>query len=364
MSYAVRPTLIFILLLTGLAVGAPRPTPGVEEGLFLPEQAAVPFDKERVLKSVVRIRSHIYFAITAVNTATDAARLQSGLSKVYLPEGVTIWPIVVEKSFLDYLKINAGLRLRPAFYEMANALESVDAFPNQKIVPLEGAATGFFISPDGYFLTTYHVVREEIEAAGRTDGGNEPLLCRYLSFEIPDIKEGRVVGYRRLKEVKLVRNLSAKAREEGYDVALLKADVESPAYLELAPNNVGESEPIWTAGFPIRTERDAQRRQSVGYSDADGSLRITQGKAGKFSNDHNFISTADGLSGMSGAPTVNQQGQVVGIVLDVHPKTEENHRAVIFDVNSGLWHMTIQSAATRLGLPSVTNQPSADTAKP
>jgi S1-C subfamily serine protease len=349
-------TLILVIVLIGLAVGVARPAALVEEGLFLPEQISVPFDKERALKSIVRIRSHIYFAITAVNTTQEAARLQSDASKTYLPEGITVWPLAVEKSFLDYLRINTGLRLRPAYYEMAKAFENVETFPSQKVVSLEGAATGFFISRDGYFLTTYHVVREEIEAAGRTDGGVEPLACRYLSFEVPVVTQGQIVGYRPLNNVQLVRNLSAKARDEGYDVVLLKADIESPAYLELAPGSPTADESVWTIGFPIRTERDAERRRTVGYADADGTLRITKGSVSEFINDHNFVSTADGLSGMSGAPTVNQQGRVVGIVLDVYPKSEENRRAVVFQ--GGMLHLTIGAAVIRLGLQAFSHQPS------
>jgi S1-C subfamily serine protease len=254
------------------------------------------------------------------------------------------------------LKINAGLRLRPAFYEMARAFENAESFPTQRFVPLEGAATGFFISPDGYFLTTYHVVREEIEAAGRTSGGIDPLACRYLSFEVPEIDDkGRVAGYRLLTNVKLVRNLSAKVRDEGYDAVLLKADIESPAYLEMATTGPVANENIWTMGFPIRTERDAERLRAVGYTDADGSLRITTGKITEINNPE-FRSTADGLSGTSGAPTLNKEGRVVGIVRDMYPKNEENRRAVAF--SGGLLHLDIRAANTRLGLQGVLNQAS------
>lgn len=323
-----------------------RPAPLVEEGLFRPEQITVPFDKERALKSIVRIKSHVYFAITVYNNPQEAAAARPAAQKVFLPEGITIWPIVLDKSFLDRLRIDSGLRLLPAYYEIAQAFENVTTFPSQKFVPLEGAATGFFISPDGYFLTSYHVVREEIEAAGRTEGGDQPMTCRYVSFEIPIVEKGQVVGYQPLKNVQLVRHVSAGESKAGLDAALLKADIQSPAFLDLDLNGVIADMPVWALGFPIRTQRDAKRRTSLGYADADGSVRISQGKIQQLVNKYNFTSTADGFSGSSGGPTLNQQGRVVGLVQDVYPEKEVERRAVVF--SGGLIHADIRAILKRL----------------
>lgn len=318
----------------------------VDEGLFLPEQVTVPFDKERILKSLVRIKSHVYFAITVYNAPREAEAARLAAQKVFLPEGITIWPIVLDKFFLDRLRTDPGLRLLPVYYEIARAFENVDSFPSQRFVPLEGAATGFFISPDGYFLTSYHVVREEIEAAGRTDGGYQPLACRYVSFEMPIIEGGRVVSYQPLRNVQLIRHVSAEESKLGLDAALLKAEMESPAYLELDLNGIIADMPVWVFGFPIRTQRDAQQRTSLGYADADGGLRISQGKIQQLVNEYNFTSTADGLSGSSGAPTINQQGRVVGLVQNVSPEKEASRRAVVFA--GGLIHVDIRAIVKRL----------------
>ncbi|MBI3950166.1 MAG: trypsin-like peptidase domain-containing protein [Acidobacteria bacterium] len=338
-------SLIGIILTIGIAPTG-RPARLADEGLFLPQQITLPFDKERILKSIVRIKSHVYFAITVYNTAQEAAAARPAAQKVFLPEGITIWPIVLDKSFLDRLRIDSGLRLLPAFYEIARAFENVTSFPSQRFVPLEGAATGFFISPDGYFLTTYHVMREEIEAADRTEGGEQPLPCRYVSFEIPIVEKGQVIGYQPLKNVQLIRNVSLGESKAGLDAALLKADIQSPAFLELDLDGVIADMPVWTLGFPIRTQRDAKHRSSLGYADADGSLRIAQGKIQQLVNEYNFTSTADGLSGSSGGPILNQQGRVVGLVQDAYPEKEANRRAVVF--TGGLIHVDIRAIVKRL----------------
>lgn len=343
-----------LAIVLALVIGVMPPASSIafmEEGLFTPEQISLPFDEERALKAMVRIKSRVYFAISVYDSTRQAEAARAIVHKVFLPEGITIWPVVVDKGFLERLRMDPGLRLLPMFYEIATAFEGVTVFPQQRYVPLQGAATGFFISADGYFLTTYHVMREEIEAAGRTAGSRDPITCRYVSFEIPVIERGAIVGYRPLENVQLVRHVSARESKAGLDAALLKADIESPAYLDVHLGGVQADEPIWVIGFPIRTQRDQQRRAHIGYPDADGSLRITRGKVWQQLNETNFTSTADGLSGCSGAPTLDEEGRVVGIVQNVYPKKEASRRAVVF--SGGLVHVDIRAVVRRLELEAV-----------
>lgn len=333
------------ILVLGITAISP-PAARVDEGLFLPEQITAPFDKERVLRSLVRIKSHVYFAFTVYDSPREAELARAATQKIFLPEGLTIWPVVLDKFFLDRLRADPGLRLLPVYYEIAQAFENASSFPRQAFVPLEGAAAGFFISPDGYFLTSYHVVREEIEAADRTEGGDHPLPCRYISAEIPLVEGGRVVGYQPLRNVQLIRHVSAEESRLGLDAALLKAEVQSPAFLELDLNGVVADMPVWVFGFPIRTQRDVRQRTSLGYADADGSVRLSQGKVRQLINEYTFTSTADGLSGNSGGPTLNQHGRVVGLVQGVYPEREASRRAVVF--SGGLSHVDIRAIVKRL----------------
>jgi hypothetical protein len=158
------------------------------EGFFTLEQIELPFDRERVLKSLVRIRPHIYFVATVFARKEEAEVFRPAHPKTFLAEGVTLWHVVLTTAELEMIQSNLGLRLKPGVFEIARAFEGVTAFPAQRIVRLEGAAVGFFISADGLFLTNYHVMREEIEAAGRTAGSRESLPCRYTSFEVPIVK--------------------------------------------------------------------------------------------------------------------------------------------------------------------------------
>jgi len=339
-------SLIISLALVALPPVREGETAMAEEGLFNPEQIVVPFDKERVLKSLVRIRPHIYFAATVFERKEDAETFRPTKEKTFLPEGVVLWHLVLTKADLHQIHTNMGLRLRPALFEVARAFEGVSTFPSQKIVPLEGAAVGFFISPKGLFLTNYHVMREEIEAANRTGGSSEEMLCRSTAFEVPIVKKDQIVGWRPLEGVKLIRNLSAQEWKKGYDAALLKVDIRPPAYLPLAHRQPRLGEEVWMFGFPVRTQRSPERLKAVGYEDADGSLRVSHGKVTKIPTDHNFISNADSFSGNSGSPTLARDGEVLGYAWDSHPEEEENRRAVIFQ--GGTIHVTIQSVAKKL----------------
>ncbi|MCS6804446.1 MAG: serine protease [Acidobacteriota bacterium] len=336
--------IVFVVVPASPDLAAPR-----DEGLFRPEQISVPFDKEHALRCLVRIRARTYFVITVYNTAQDVAAARLSAQKVYLAEpGITLWPIALDRTFLDRLQADVGLRLLPAYYEIARAFENVTKFPSQRIVPLEGAASGFFISPDGHFLTSYHVMREEIEAAGQREGGAQPLACRYTSFEIPVVENGRIVGYRPLENVQLVRHTLAEELKSGLDAVLLKADIQSPAYFDIDLNGVLPDMPVWTLGFPIRTRRDPQRLRVMNYADADGSVRIAYGRIQQLIGEVNFSSNVDGFSGSSGGPTLNQHGRVVGLVRGVYPEREESRRGVVF--MGGQLHVDIRAVVKRLRL--------------
>ncbi len=314
----------------------------------MPEQIELPFDRERVLKSLVRIRPHIYFVATVFERKEDAEIFRPAQAKSFVAEGATLWHVVLTTAELDMIRSNLGVRLKPGLFEIAHAFEGVTAFPTQRIVRLQGAAVGFFISADGLFLTNYHVMREEIEAAGRTAGSRESLLCRYTSFEVPIVKRGKIQGWKPLTRVELVSNLSERDWQEGYDAALLRAPLKPSGYLPIAQRSPVLGEEVWSFGFPVRTRRSPERLQAVGYSDADGSLRVSYGTVTELPSDHTFVSDSDGFSGNSGSPTLNQAGEVLGYMWNVYPEGEENQRAVIF--HGGTIHVQIGPVLERLQL--------------
>ncbi len=316
------------------------------EGLFLLDHIELPFDRARVLKSLVRITPHIYFAAAVFEREEDAKAFRPPQEKTFLAEGAVLWHVALTKDQLEQIRAAPGLQLQPGYFEIANAFEGVTSFPSQRIVRLEGAAVGFFISPEGLFLTNYHVMREDIEAAGRTAGSADEFVCRFTSFEVPIVKRGRIMGWKPLKGVKLIRNLSAQEWQQGYDAALLRAPIKAQAYLPVAHRQPILGEEIWSFGFPVRTKRAPERLQSVGYPDADGSLRVSYGKITEIPSDHTFVSDSDGFNGNSGSPALTREGKVLGYAWNVYPEGEANRRAVVFE--GGTIHITIGPVMEKL----------------
>ncbi|MFO8060691.1 MAG: S46 family peptidase, partial [Bacillota bacterium] len=76
--------------------------------------------------------------------------------------------------------------------------------------------------------------------------------------------------------------------------------------------------------------RNPERMRNLGYDDADTTLRIARGRVIERPNDYNFVVDADGLSGNSGGPVVNERGELVGIVHDVYPREEGRRRPCQF----------------------------------
>lgn len=316
------------------------------EGLFPIDQLELPFDRARVLRALVRIRPHIYFVATIFEREEDVKTFRPPQEKTFLAEGAALWHVALTKAQLEQIRAEPGLQLQPGYFEIVRAFEGVSALPSQRIVHLEGAAVGFFISPQGLFITNYHVMREEIEAAGRTAGSSEEMLCRFTSFEVPIVKRGQIVGWKPLKNVKLIRNLSAQEWQDGYDAALLQAPVKAPAYLPTAQHQPALGEEIWSFGFPVRTRRSPERLQAVGYPDADGSLRVSFGKITEIPSDHTFVSDCDGFNGNSGSPALTRDGEVLGYAWNVFPQGEANRRAVVFQ--GGTIHVTLGPVLKKL----------------
>lgn len=301
------------------------------EGFHLPHATDLPFDVDHVLRALIRVPTHHQYALVSIFESQHDKEtfVPDQGSRSFLPEGVVLWHLALTHADLVEILSDPGVRLRPLLYEAVQAFHDVETFPSQRIVPLQVAALGFFVSPNGDLVTNYHVVGEEIEAAGRTAGGDETLVCRYTSFEIPVIHEHQVLHWTPLDPVCLVRNPSRQDWHDGFDAALLRADICPPAFLRLAKRAPRVGESVWVFGLPVRSARPKSR----GYHDADGTLRVSLGTVVEI-QDHTFITDADSFNGYSGGPVLGADGAVLGINWNVHPDTEVDRRAVQFEGGS------------------------------
>ena len=137
------------------------------------------------------------------------------------------------------------------------------------------AGTGFFISPDGYVVTNYHVI----------EGGTKVTVTTHGDEEY----DAQIVGY-----------------EENNDLALLKVEKDNLPYVTLGSSNdlkVGDQ--VAAIGNVLSTFASSL---TVGYVSGVDRVVDTEGTA------MNMIQTDVAInSGNSGGPLFNMYGEVVGI---------------------------------------------------
>lgn len=298
------------------------------EGLYRPSEISLPEKVREALTGVVKIKPKIRFRVTLFASAEETAAARAHPpEKEFLPEGGTIWPVVLDWQTLQALRHHPTASLQPGFYELCAALEGLEAksFPCTLLTkPLAGSATGFAIGHcDGELLiaTCYHVARDVIERFKRTDGVYAPTPVRALDLIIEVSEDGshRSDSYREVQPIFLVMNASQADWQQGKDWAVFKVPGDIPIrVLERAPGAPEVGETLWAAGFPCRTRRPPERLKALNYQDANDELRISFGEVVevKGTPPAEILVDLDGVSGNSGSPVFNNQGKVVGILRD------------------------------------------------
>lgn len=187
--------------------------------------------------------------------------------------------------------------------------------------------TGFVVNPNGYVATAGHCVSDlDIQEELATQIGNDAARSGYDPTLIHDYVmanyklEGDVGGSPADKKVAVslasegpsqtpmqAQIVDSKPHSQG-DVALLKVNATDLPTVEVAPpNSTTTGTQVMSIGYPgvVGQVMDPSLEPTF----KDGSVSGTQNQNGL-----PFLQiTADMGQGMSGGPTVNQQGQVVGI---------------------------------------------------
>jgi S1-C subfamily serine protease len=288
------------------------------EGLFPPSRLAIPGVPEDVLcPALVRVLPR---TMLVLDFAPDAAEAWKRGRNDTNPDGSETW-------FRYFTREDTARVDDPEFamgmvrYEFAQAVKAGASFPAR--VPLDGGGTGFAIAADGRVLTNYHLAVSEIlhhrregGVAGRADE------CRSLRAEVARRRTGDTWRWQEAACVRLVSNPPASRALEPdatgllhprEDTALLEVAPAPSAWLELSTRRAEVGEPVWMAGFPLRTARDRRALDAVGYSDADGTLRVSSGRVLAVDGDRYFTTDLDGAAGNSGSPVFDATGKVVGM---------------------------------------------------
>jgi len=135
------------------------------------------------------------------------------------------------------------------------------------------AATGFFVTPDGYILTAFHVV------------------ARYEDI--------RVFYNQKQYKAKIVDT------NESIDAALLKIDGNDFTFLPVSSEKVQTGDPVFTVGFPQISLQGTEPKFT------EGSISSLSGSG---DNPQYFQISVPVQPGNSGGPLINQKGEVIGLV--------------------------------------------------
>lgn len=169
--------------------------------------------------------------------------------------------------------------------------------------------TGFFITADGHIVTNSHVVSEWMDI---------PVRDEWYAVEVNVLTIKVVMRPRTPHERVLLAKVVAIDRTR--DLALLKASLPSPDYLDLAPDTtVGLLEEVFVLGFPFG---DALILNEKGWVSRDGGFPEVSINSGRVTSlrrdDHgNVVALQTDASinpGNSGGPMINAEGELVGVV--------------------------------------------------
>jgi len=219
-----------------------------------------------------------------------------------------------------------------------------------------GSGSGFIINPDGYILTNGHVVAPTGDAAAlerdlRRNGAIAALVRHFPVEELRALyrddsldryidmlaSAGRLSGVHIVNDVELsngeklpfrIERYSPSLSERGTDLALLKVTRRNLPIVRLGDSeSVGVGASIWSVGYPaVASSTD---EVIGGWLSRDSDLEATFNPGTitaikrNVANATVFQSNVAIYRGNSGGPTVNRDGEVVGISTWGHTSAEQ-----------------------------------------
>jgi S1-C subfamily serine protease len=289
----------------------------MSEGLFAPSTLAIPgVTVDRLRAALVRILPRTLLVIDLADSADQAERLARNEAQA---DGSEHWYRYFTRADLDKVH-DPVFAMGMVRHEFARLVRNGTSFP--ATTPLDGGGTGFAISPHGHVLTNYHLVTSEVANFGREAGVlHRDDVCRTLRAQVAQAG-GDDWTWREAESVTLVSNppegraiipIAPGRGELREDTALLRIAPAPAAFLALGDRMPADGDPVWMAGFPLRTARAPQALSACGYADADGTLRISAGTVSHVDAAGYFTTDLDGSMGNSGSPVFDRDGQVIGL---------------------------------------------------
>ncbi len=188
-----------------------------------------------------------------------------------------------------------------AVYVRANRIYRGNSFPT--------TGSAFFVHHDGYLITNHHVVDDQIEMM--VYGQQSVIDAKVVTLE--------AILYSGTTRERVVRAKVISTDRE-HDLALLKAEVAAPAWLdplELPPVTITDR--VWVIGFPFGGLLSIERSAGPDLAETNPEVSVNSGLITSLRHDEKgalaSIQTDAAVNpGNSGGPLVDDQGRLVGVV--------------------------------------------------
>jgi S1-C subfamily serine protease len=169
--------------------------------------------------------------------------------------------------------------------------------------------TAFFVHPDGYLLTNWHVVAEELRFTDRS--GDEHELPTKIVGLTAILSSGTTAE----------RELPARviSRDRARDLALLKVDAAASSWIPIESATVPElTDEVWIVGFPFG-DFLATERWFEPESEANPEVSVNQGRITSLRRNERgaleVIQTDAAVNpGNSGGPLLDYRARVIGVI--------------------------------------------------
>jgi len=288
------------------------------EGFFHPNALAIPkLDAARLSGAMVRILPKTLLVLDLAQSPQEAMERARNES---MPDGSECWHRFFTRDDLARAH-DPEFSMGMVRHEFSRLVRQGATFPATDW--LDGGGTGFCFDKQGLVLTNYHLVTGEVANYQREAGAiNTEVLCRGLRAEIAQVDHAGNWWWTPASRVWLVSNPPAARAvwedEHGQghlreDTAVLRIEPAPASTLELSCQGATVGEPVWMAGFPLRSARSKRSLASLGYTDADVTLRVSHGSVTDVQSPDYFSTDLDGSMGNSGSAVFNRSGKVIGL---------------------------------------------------
>ena len=146
---------------------------------------------------------------------------------------------------------------------------------------IQWSGSGFFVTPDGYFLTNRHV------ATGEPDGAIDPNLTFRVRMDDGTEQTAKLI-----------------AVGDNADVALMKVDAPSPvSFLKLADTNPNQGADAMVLGYP-----------ATGFDEMIMQISVGKVKSVNTTDKWHVWYDLNTTHGNSGGPVIDKYGRVISIL--------------------------------------------------